>query len=94
MSEASAQKIPDGSVVITPTEMYAEIRTMHDEVRGVAAMLDPAISEIRTDITDIREDQKDAELRLRGLEKFRWMAAGMGTLLTAGVSVGLVEFLA
>ncbi|MCF2531762.1 hypothetical protein [Yinghuangia soli] len=57
--------IPDGSVIITPTEVYRELRATHDAVRDVAAKLDG----IAQDIGDHTETIEDHETRIRALER-------------------------
>jgi hypothetical protein len=74
-----SMRIPDGSVVITPTQMYQEIRETHDLVKDVAAKLDPALTEIRNDIAD-------HEGRIRGIERRVWFWAGTASAL--GASAG------
>jgi hypothetical protein len=65
--------IPDGSVVITPTEVYAEVRATGDAVRQLAAKLD-----------GVPQQLSDHEMRLRALERLVWRAAGAGCVLGAG----------
>lgn len=55
--------IPDGSVVITPTQMYGQIVDLTDAVRELKGVVDPAISDVRKDLTD-------HETRLRRLESY------------------------
>jgi len=93
--------MPPGSVVITPTDMYAEIRVMSGKVDHLASILDPALSTIRgdlseaiaahkTDIKDVRVVQLDHEHRLRSLDKRIWLAA----VLAAGSGVGVAQIIA
>jgi len=72
--------IPEGSVVITPTEMYAEMRAIHDSVNSIKDTLDPAVAEIRTDLAD-------HEARIRGMEKRIWLASGAFALISVGSSL-------
>lgn len=65
--------IPDGSVIITPTEMYAEMRATHTAVQGIASKLD-----------GIPDKLSDHEARLRAVERAVWRAAGAATVLGAG----------
>lgn len=44
--------IPDGSVVITPAQMYQQIGDLANEVRELRGVVDPALSELRTDVKD------------------------------------------
>ena len=64
--------IPDGSVVITPAQMYSQIGTLTDEVRGLKGVIDPALSEIRTDVKDHAKD----------LDEHRTKLVDLGTRLT------------
>ena len=80
----SAQ-IPDGSVVVTPTDMYREIRDMHDELRALNSSINPALQEIRGDV-------EDHETRIRTLEKFSWKQIGASSVLATVVS-GAVAYL-
>lgn len=53
-------EIPHGSVVITPTEMYTEMRAVRDEVRHLVAIVDPALTEVRTDLVEVKaQHEKD-----------------------------------
>lgn len=53
--------IPDGSVIITPTEVYAEVRATGDAVR-----------ELTTKLDNIPAELLDHEARIRVLERGRW----------------------
>lgn len=72
-------EMPAGSVVITPTQMYGEIRDMKEQVQHLVNVVDPAL-------TDIRSDIGDHERRLRSLEIKVWIAAGIATGAGAGLS--------
>lgn len=76
----SAQ-IPAGSVVITPVQMYEEMRKTHEAVERIEAKLDPVAASLL-----------DHESRLRVLEKFQWKAVGIATTFATlvGVSAGYV----
>lgn len=82
-------EMPPGSVVITPTQMYGEIRIMAGKVDHLAAILDPALSTIREDIALVRTTQQDHENRLRSLDKRVWIAA----VIAAGSGVGVVQII-
>lgn len=62
--------IPDGSVVITPAEMYREQRATHAAVQQLAARLDRVPTQIA-----------DHEARLRTVERAVWWAAGAAAVL-------------
>lgn len=46
------QQIPEGSVVITPTQIYDRIESIRDEVKHLSAVVDPALQQVRTDIAE------------------------------------------
>lgn len=71
-------EIPHGSVVVTPTEMYHELRNMSDELKRLVAVVDPAIAEVRLDIaeqkaslhttkTDVWAKLNELDRRLHGM---------------------------
>lgn len=76
----SAQ-IPAGSVVITPVQMYEEMRKTHEAVERIELKLDPVVERIG-----------DHENRIRVLEKFQWKATGIAVSVAtlAGVASGYV----
>ncbi|AEW93893.1 MULTISPECIES: hypothetical protein [Streptomycetaceae] len=78
-----ATPIPDGSVIVTPTEVYAEVRATHDEVKAVSAKLD-ALPQHAAQIAD-------HETRLRVLERARWPLPSIGALCgIAGVIASVI----
>lgn len=74
------QSIPDGSVVITPTEMFKELRDTHDEVKALGPRLDALTATVDNRISD-------HENRIRSLEKGRWYYAGGVAVLATAVSL-------
>ena len=74
-------------MIVTPAQMFAEMREMHDEVKALKNVLDPALTDIRTDV-------KDHELRLRSVEKRIWMASGVAALVSSGAVAIILELLA
>jgi hypothetical protein len=76
--------IPEGSVVVTPTEVYAEVRATHDEVKSVSAKLDAL------PVADHARAIDDHETRIRTLESARWPLPSLAAVIGAsalGVSV-------
>lgn len=71
-------EIPPGSVVITTTEMYREMKATHDNVTAM-----------RGELQAIAEAVPDHEARIRALEKSRWWVGGLAT----GAGAGLAEVL-
>lgn len=78
--------IPDGSVVITPTEMYREMLATHQAVRDVSGKLDGALDAHTRRLDGIDKDLGDHESRLRGLERRVWMAVGVSTAVSGGAA--------
>jgi hypothetical protein len=76
--------IPDGSVIITPNEQFAELRATHDEVKLVSQKMESLTSQVGTRLTGLETQSNDHEARLRLLEKklYRWsgMAAVAGVV--------------
>jgi hypothetical protein len=71
--------MPPGSVVVTPGDMYAEIRDMGKKLDHLASVVDPAFA-------DIRSDMSDHESRIRGLERRVWALAAVAAGSGAGLS--------
>jgi hypothetical protein len=59
--------IPDGSVIITPTQMYQQIGELAIAVRDLKSVVDPAI-------TDVRHDVADHESRIRVIEGRKYVS--------------------
>jgi len=85
----SVGAMPAGSVVITPTDMYAEIRTMGRQIDHLADVLDPAITDIREDIRDVRTVAADHEGRIRTIEQQMWRWVGMAAVCALVVSAAV-----
>jgi hypothetical protein len=71
-------QIPDGSVVITPTEVYAEVRATHDEVKSVSSKLDAL------PVADHARVLDDHESRIRTLERARWPLPSIAAVTAVG----------
>ena len=57
--------IPEGSVVITPTEMYREMLATHQAVRDVSGKLDSALGDTARRLEGHDKDIEDHETRIR-----------------------------
>ena len=57
--------IPEGSVVITPIEMYREMQATHQAVRDVAGKLDGVLESHGRRLDDHDKDLGDHEKRIR-----------------------------
>lgn len=73
----------DPGVYISSAQMYQEMRSLHDVVTRVETKLDAFTTQAQNLTTDIA----DHESRLRVLEKTVWRAAGMATIVGAGVGI-------
>lgn len=69
---------------VTPAQMYAEMRSLHETVVRMDAKID-GLGQQATEISD-------HESRLRVLEQTVWRAAGAAAVLGAGVGV-MAQFL-
>ncbi len=81
-SERFGVDVPPGSVVITTTQMYDELRAVHQVVTGTQSALD----RIADSVTDTRSDVTDHEVRIRALERSRWAIGGTAAVLGAALS--------
>lgn len=70
--------IPDGSVVITPTQMYAEVREIHEMVRAVSSKIDAM------PVADHARTLDDHEARIRTLERARWPLPSLAAVTGVG----------
>jgi hypothetical protein len=84
--------IPHGSVVVTPTEMYHELRNVGDELKRLVAVVDPAIAEVRIDLAENKAataaaraelwaEVRALDSRLHGVQARLWFAAGAAMAL-------------
>ncbi|CAK7284928.1 hypothetical protein ACNFR7_01320 [Streptomyces sp. RM1] len=73
--------IPDGSVIITPTEVYAEVRATYDAVKSVSSKLDSL------PVADHARMLNDHETRIRTLERARWPLPSIAALTAIGALV-------
>lgn len=61
------EHIPEGSVVITPTQQWEAMQGLRDEVKHLSAVVDPALSQVRVDIArnasriDVEEIERKSE---------------------------------
>ncbi len=83
--------IPDGSVIITPAQQYAELQATRKAVENLTSTIDPALNDIRGDLHDLAERQKAQQSQIDANTKWRYMLAGALTLLSALVGYGLLN---
>lgn len=69
-------QIPEGSIIITPTEVYNEVKSLTDVVRQLVA-------ENKADT--IPQQVADLQTRVRALEAKVWIASGFAAALGGGL---------
>lgn len=72
--------IPEGSVVITPTEMYKEMIATHQAVRDVSGKLDGALADHTRRLDGLDKETGDHENRLRHGEQVYATKKEVGSL--------------
>ncbi len=82
--------MPEGSVVITPAQQYAELQRLTKAVDKLTNTVDPALNDIRQDVHALAEQQKTMQHQIDANTKWRYMLAGALTLLSALVAYGLI----
>lgn len=73
----------DPGVYISSSQMYQEMRSLHDAVGRVETKLDG----LRDGYVEVRKDVADHENRLRSLERARWPLPTIGALAGVGGAV-------
>lgn len=86
--------IPDGSVVITPNQQYAELQALRLSVTESMGSLTAAVTALTENVSkqagDERRTLDDHETRIRSVERKVWMAAGFAAAI-GGVGGGLLS---
>lgn len=77
--------IPPGSVVITPSDMYAKIVETHEAVQELKLVFSPALSQVQDSVTKLSN-------RVSLLERFKWVLIGVavGSGAAAGGAISAV----
>lgn len=99
--------IPEGSVFITPTQMYQQQLEMTTAVRRLEGKVDTLVTQLSAQAEEKNRVHSDHEARLRELERHGtadhdkrltdverkvWKAAGIAGALAIGCSGALVAF--
>lgn len=90
------QQIPDGSVVITPVQMYDEQRKTHEAVIDLTSTVKAMADSVRQERIDTARDIADHEARLRVVEQRKsvppaalWTALGVAVAAIAALATVL-----
>lgn len=81
-------QIPDGSVIITPNEIFRELRDTHDEVKSLGAQVSALTTNVSTRVDALERDSKEFDGRLAVLEQFRWKLLGAAVIVSGAASYG------
>ena len=81
--------IPEGSIIITPTEVYNEVKSLTDAVRDLIAS-DKADTDVRTRLEQ-RVDKLDS--RLTAVERKMLLFTGAAAAAGAGIGTWLPRVL-
>jgi len=73
----------DPGVYISSSQMYQEMRSLHDAVSRVETKVDG----LRDGYTEVRKDVADHESRIRSLERARWPLPTIGVLAGVGGAI-------
>lgn len=75
------QAIPEGSVIITPNDMFSELRATHDEVKSVSQQMASLTDTVGNKIANLERSASDHEKRLRDVEKRIYRYAGAAAVI-------------
>lgn len=86
--------LPEGSVIITPNEMYKEMQEIGRKVDHLTSVVDPSLLHIQAAIADnknsiavIKAEREVAvaglDLRITALEHWRWFVLGVAAIVAA-----------
>lgn len=85
--------IPQGSVIITPSDMYKEMQDIGKKVDHLTAVVDPAFAQVRTDVAYNRSEIEKHEIRLNKTENQLSWIKGIGSVLALALSSGVVTLI-
>lgn len=86
------EQFPDGSVIITPNEMFRELRDTHDEVKALGSQIGALTQNVSHRVDELERAVARNQGRLEALERWRWMLAGAATAAGA-VGAAAVDYL-
>lgn len=87
-----SEPTPAGSVIITPSQMYGEIRVMGTKVDRLVAVVDPALSDIRMDVTTLGTALGEVRTELGVVRQSlaRWRGVAAAALFVASAVLAVV----
>lgn len=80
-------------VVISMDQVYSEVQAMRGEVQAMRSDIRSLSDSLHPAVTEVRSDISDHETRIRALEKRVWRAAGATGVGAALVGI-VVDYLA
>lgn len=77
---------PDGSIIITPAQMYAQLQQDIGAIRTSQQALTDTLGPLSVRMSTLEQTNADHENRIRRLERAVWIAAGVAAAVgsTAG----------
>lgn len=89
MTEQPAIRIPEGSIVITPAQVYDKVVQLTEQVTKLIAQDAAEVS----DRTDLKVRVEKIETRVRSLENKVWLASGFCAALGSGIGAAAARLL-
>jgi tetrahydromethanopterin S-methyltransferase subunit B len=77
---SNGQMLPEGSVVITPNEMYREMQDIGRKVDHLTAAIDPSLATLQANAAANRERIAELAGQVRALENWRWFVLGIAAI--------------
>jgi hypothetical protein len=72
--------LPEGSVVITPNEMYREMLDIGRKVDHITAVIDPSLQTLQANFVSNRERIATLEGQVAALQNWRWFVLGIAAI--------------
>ena len=72
----TTSQVPEGSIVVTPSEVWTEVRLTRDAVRDLAHLMSTIPGQIQ-----------DQEARIRQIEQRMWSAMGVMAFLVVAATI-------
>jgi hypothetical protein len=72
--------LPEGSVIITPNEMYREMQDIGRKVDHISAVIDPTLTAVQEGQASNRERIAKLEGQVAALQNWRWFVLGIAAI--------------